>query len=315
MKPQVSVIVPVYNAERWLNRCVDSILAQTFINFELLLVDDGSTDSSGAICDEYAKHDSRVRVFHKPNGGVSSARNLGLDNACGEWISFVDADDWIENDSLKQMFNMATDECLYIVIANYYEDNDGRSVYMSQNVGEASKENLISSMFKHLLLGVGFTKFIKFRIIKENNLRFNEKISYCEDFILCCQIFMLNPRVGFLNAAYYHYDCTNYNSLTRNYTMKTFNERKKSLDYLVEMDDKTIIPYISAWVLEIKAEAMYHKVTSWNNIKSWRPLKLSDAINAINKYPFSKRLRVKTARYEFFGEQITDFIFRFYKMR
>ena len=94
--PKITVIVPVYNTEKYLRRCVDSILAQTFTDFELLLIDDGSTDGSGAICDEYAKKDSRVRVFHKEIGGVSSARNLGLDKAYGEWISFVDSDDWID---------------------------------------------------------------------------------------------------------------------------------------------------------------------------------------------------------------------------
>ena len=93
--PQISVIVPVYNAEKYLRRCVDSILAQTFTNFELLLIDDGSKDKSGEICDEYARKDNRVKVFHKENGGVSSARNVGLDNAQGEWICFCDADDWM----------------------------------------------------------------------------------------------------------------------------------------------------------------------------------------------------------------------------
>lgn len=91
--PLVSVIVPVYNAEKYLNRCVDSILSQTMTDFELLLIDDGSKDDSGRICDEYAEKDARVRAFHKPNGGVSSARNLGLNNARGNWIAYVDADD------------------------------------------------------------------------------------------------------------------------------------------------------------------------------------------------------------------------------
>ena len=92
--PKISVIIPVYNAESTLRRCVDSVLAQTFTDFECLLIDDGSKDRSGAICDEYAARDSRIRAFHKENGGVSSARNLGLDNATGEWIAFVDSDDW-----------------------------------------------------------------------------------------------------------------------------------------------------------------------------------------------------------------------------
>ena len=99
--PTISVIVPVYNAEQYLPRCIESVLAQTFVDWEMLLIDDGSTDASGSICDEYAAKDERIRVFHKENGGVSSARNLGLDNAQGEWITFVDSDDYIEENYLK----------------------------------------------------------------------------------------------------------------------------------------------------------------------------------------------------------------------
>lgn len=90
----VSIIVPVYNAEKYLSRCVDSILSQTMKDFELLLIDDGSQDESGRICDEYSEKDARVRVFHKPNGGVSSARNLGIDHAKGKYIIFIDSDDY-----------------------------------------------------------------------------------------------------------------------------------------------------------------------------------------------------------------------------
>jgi glycosyltransferase involved in cell wall biosynthesis len=90
--PTISVIVPVYNVEQYLCKCLDSILNQIFTDFELLLIDDGSPDKSGQICDEYAHKDSRIRVFHKENGGVSSARNLGLDNANGKWVTFIDSD-------------------------------------------------------------------------------------------------------------------------------------------------------------------------------------------------------------------------------
>ena len=93
--PKVSVIVPVYNIEKLLQRCIDSILAQTFTDFELLIIDDGSKDKSGEICDEYAEKDARIRVFHKQNGGVSSTRNLGRDEAKGKYIAFVDSDDFI----------------------------------------------------------------------------------------------------------------------------------------------------------------------------------------------------------------------------
>ena len=104
MKPQISVIVPVYNVEQYLKRCVDSILAQTFTDFELILVDDGSPDNCGVICDEYARRDHRVRVIHKENGGLSDARNAALDVMQGRYVFFVDSDDWISNDALESTY-------------------------------------------------------------------------------------------------------------------------------------------------------------------------------------------------------------------
>ena len=105
VNPKVSVIVPVYKAELYLPRCVGSILSQTFSDFELLLIDDGSPDCSGRICDEYAEKDSRIRVFHKENGGVASARQMGLDNAKGEYTIHVDPDDWVEPNMLEILNN------------------------------------------------------------------------------------------------------------------------------------------------------------------------------------------------------------------
>ena len=115
--PKISIIVPIYKTEQYLQRCIDSILAQTFTNFELLLIEDGSPDNSGKICDKYALIDSRIKVYHKENGGVSSARNLGLDHATGEWITFCDSDDWVNKDWLELfILNSNTD----MVIQSYY---------------------------------------------------------------------------------------------------------------------------------------------------------------------------------------------------
>ena len=101
--PKISVIVPVYNVEQFLPRCINSILAQTFTDFEVLLINDGSADNSGRICDEYAKKDNRIRLFHKGNGGVSSARNIGLKNVKGELICFIDSDDYLDKKFLQRM--------------------------------------------------------------------------------------------------------------------------------------------------------------------------------------------------------------------
>ena len=119
--PKISIIVPVYNVEKYLRKCVDSILNQTFKDFELILVDDGSIDTSGKICDEYNLKDNRIKVIHKENGGLSSARNAGLDIAQGEYIGFVDSDDWIELDMYEELYKICkeNDTDVGIVGINY----------------------------------------------------------------------------------------------------------------------------------------------------------------------------------------------------
>lgn len=122
----VSVIVPVYNVQQYLPKCVDSILAQTYANLEIILVEDGTKDDSGLICDDYARQDSRIRVIHKPNGGLSSARNAGLDIARGEYIVFADSDDWLEPDAYESMLSLAQQENVKLVCAGRY-DADGET--------------------------------------------------------------------------------------------------------------------------------------------------------------------------------------------
>ena len=118
-KPKISVIVPVYKAEKYLHRCVDSIIAQTFTDWELLLVDDGSPDKSGEICDGYSRHDGRIMVYHKNNGGVSTARQTGIDKAIGDYTIHVDPDDWIEPTMLEELYHKATDNNADMVICDF----------------------------------------------------------------------------------------------------------------------------------------------------------------------------------------------------
>lgn len=121
--PKISVIVPVYNTEKYLHRCIDSILSQTFTDFELLLIDDGSKDKSGAICDEYAEKDSRVKVFHKENGGVSSARNAGLDNMRGGYLTFIDSDDWVDSSYLEDLIEYS---CADLVVSDFVVEGESQ---------------------------------------------------------------------------------------------------------------------------------------------------------------------------------------------
>ena len=159
MQPKISVIVPVYKAEKYLHRCVDSILAQTFTDFELLLINDGSPDNSGVICDEYAQKDNRIRVFHKENGGVSSARNIGLDNAKGEWITFIDSDDYIE----QGYFEIPLDTTADLLIQNYESFNDeNRSViFKKSTVLKQDIQDFINTNIHKEWLRMILSKFFK----------------------------------------------------------------------------------------------------------------------------------------------------------
>ena len=122
----ISIIIPVYNVEKFLPQCIDSILAQTYKDFELILVDDGSPDGSPAICDSYAQRDERVRVIHQKNAGVSAARNNGIEHAKSEWISFVDSDDWVEPSYIED-FHLDEDDADMIVQGlEYYDNRNGQ---------------------------------------------------------------------------------------------------------------------------------------------------------------------------------------------
>ena len=184
MQPKISVIVPVYKAEECLHRCVDSILSQTFTDFELLLVNDGSSDNSGAICDEYAEKDNRVRVFHKENGGVSSARNLGLDNARGEWITFCDADDYVTPDWLMA-YSDAMQENTDLAIQGYHIIDSDRNIvkHLPSQKGNSieDKQKLIVSLMCQGVYGYLWVKLFKRQLIEENNIRFDIKSTFRED--------------------------------------------------------------------------------------------------------------------------------------
>lgn len=185
--PKVSIIVPVYKAEAYLHRCVDSILAQTFTDFELLLIDDGSPDKSGEICDEYAQKDKRIRVFHKNNGGVSSARNFGLNNACGDWTTFVDSDDFLDISSLKIMYELTNryDSDLYCF---KYRISNGFDIVLSKydlqksTICNMSKDSMIKKILTYQTNCGPCAKLFRTEKLKKH--KFDETLRIGEDLLL-----------------------------------------------------------------------------------------------------------------------------------
>lgn len=227
INPKISVIVPVYKAEHYLARCVDTLLAQTFDDFEVILVDDGSPDNSGAICDEYALKDKRVRVIHQPNAGVSMARQKGLDNARGEYVIHADPDDWVEPDMLKELYAKAKEEDADMVICDFYGHYGGKVVYERQQPSSLDHNTVLCDLFKHLH-GSCCNKLVRRVCFLKFDIHFSEGVSFCEDLLINSTLLRHNIKVAYLQNAFYHYDCCiNSNSLVRKNTSATFEKDKR----------------------------------------------------------------------------------------
>ena len=214
MDPKISIIIPVYNSENTLQRCLDSVLAQTFTDFECLLINDGSKDRSGDICDEYARKDSRVKVFHKENGGVSSARNVGLENAIGEWVTFCDSDDDVTATWLENYLPISSDSVLVVQGLKLIDNNVFRLCKGIPNRYSISEGLHELDSFK----SVGYTpvKIFNMSIINKYNIRFDTEYKYREDelFVLQYSVFCETMEIK---------DVVNYNYYVPNWAVK-YNE-------------------------------------------------------------------------------------------
>lgn len=210
MNPKVSVIIPIYNAEKYLRRCIESVLKQDFEDFELLLVDDGSKDLSGHICDEYAKQDERIRVIHKENSGVSDSRNLAISLARGEYLQFMDSDDWITPDATGLLVRSAMENACDLVIADFYRVIGERLAHKGdiRDEGVMSREEFALQMMEKpadFYYGVLWNKLYRRDIIQNNGLSMDKDISWCEDFIFNMEYIRHVKKVYALRVPVYYY--------------------------------------------------------------------------------------------------------------
>lgn len=232
ISPKVSIIVPVYKAEAYLHRCVDSLLAQTFTEFEILLVDDGSPDNSGVICDEYARKDSRVRVFHKKNGGVSSARQCGIDNALGEYTIHADPDDWVDYNMLEELYAKAKKDDADMVICDFYEEFQERQIYQKQQPSQLNNKTVFRELFQHLHCSC-WNKLIKRDCYNKYNVYFPKEMNLWEDGYVMYNLTLKDIRISYLPKAFYHYDnFTNEHSIVRKPTVRTLQSMKYLISFL-----------------------------------------------------------------------------------
>ena len=208
---KVSVIIPVYNTKKYLRKCVDSVLAQTYDNLEIILVNDGSTDDSGALCDEIAKGFNNIMVIHKENGGLSDARNAGIAVATGEYTCFLDSDDWMDEDcieeALSEMQSSGSDVVVWGYHTDFYDENErvtrSRDVIPAQLVSSNGIDENIDVDKLIGLCGYAWNKLYKTEIIK--NLEFAKGISLVEDILFNAEVMTEKVKVSFINKAFIHY--------------------------------------------------------------------------------------------------------------
>lgn len=216
---KISIIVPVYNVEKYLQNCINSILNQTFQAFELILVNDGSTDNSRKICEKYAEKDSRIILINKKNGGLSSARNAGIKIAKGEYISFIDPDDCISKSYFNILFEKAENNNCDIIVSGFKTVPNNIEAIPSYKLNEVLNgiDFILSSENIHSKNDLCFVwrYLYKLDLIKQNNILFNEKIFIGEDVVFNLEVLAISKRVMAISDILYYYTINNYNSLTK----------------------------------------------------------------------------------------------------
>lgn len=215
MKPAISIIIPAYNAEKSFIRCLDSISGQTFHNFEVLIIDDGSQDATGRIADDYASRDSRFSVLHKKNGGVAAARQDGIERVRGEFTLFVDSDDYILPDMLQRMYQSAIQKGADLVICDFNLIRNEKVEYWNQQPPSMTWEHLLGAMFYLCPL---WNKLIRTSCFREPGIRFVEGINAGEDHLFILKVLACNQQIkaAYVGEAFYQYDLTQNNTSITN---------------------------------------------------------------------------------------------------
>ncbi len=262
-----SIIVPVYNVEKYLNECIDSILAQTFEDFELILVDDGSTDTSSDICEQYAKNDTRVKVIHKQNGGQSSARNLGIKNAVGNYAIFLDSDDFISDKNFFFDLNKKIKNDTDIVVFRYHKyysnhvddcgislkdlDTSDKSIFLKQLV---SRDAFFCSCW---------SKCTKMSILKENNIVFDENLC-CEDMDWYYNVVSHAQNFEVIDKPYVNYRQRE-NSVTSTFKRKSFVDYIFTIDKWQKQFEEIRIPLLKETMLSSLAKLYCNLLISYSS--------------------------------------------------
>lgn len=202
--PKVTIVVCIWNVEKTIHKAVDAILAQTYKNLEVILMDDESPDRCPQICEEYARKDSRVITLHKKDEGLAMARNFAMARATGEYITFFDPDDWVEFDCIENMVKKIIEDHADMVICDYYHNDQYRQTYAKQSPTSLDHWSVLEDITTGRLFGYCWNKLLRFDVIKSKGVSF-PKGFYCDDQYVMCSLLKDNIKVAYLPKAFYHY--------------------------------------------------------------------------------------------------------------
>lgn len=229
----VSIIVPVYNVEKYLERCVNSILTQSYSNIQIILVDDGSPDHCPEMCDEFVNLDKRVQVIHKSNGGLASARNAGLDVATGDYVCFIDSDDWVENNYVAEMLTGEKQLSKDVVVCSFYIDYINDKICVPLKFEENKVYDFINirdgiiALEKADMFNSVWNKLYRRSILETENLRFFINSEPAEDLLFNVNYFKFIENMELISTPLYHYVRQDETSMTNKYIVDLFNKSKK----------------------------------------------------------------------------------------
>ena len=275
----VSIIVPVYKAEKYIHQCIDSLLAQTYSNIEVILVDDGSPDNCGKICDEYAAKDCRVKVIHQQNGGVSVARQTGIDHATGEYSIHADPDDWVELNMIEELVAKAVADNADMVICDFYRESKYGNNYDSQNTGnDLTASAVLREILYQRLHGACWNKLVKRSRIE--GIGFTpEDLCILEDELYNIRILARKIKVSYLPKAFYHYRVENEHSLCNTISEKSFKSKVKAVSEIESFCLATVAEINPHDFIPIKKTVLYDALRAkrFNDLQQLYP-ELKDAM-------------------------------------
>ena len=255
----ISVIIPVYNVEPYLRKCLDSVVNQTYKDLEILIIDDGSTDGSGAVCDEYADADERIRVFHTENRGLSCARNLGLDEAKGEWIGFVDSDDWIEPDMYEVLIDRALETGADVVECGVYREYPDKAIENRKKSFMFADVGAVHALLRGENFNTVWNKLWRYKSLEA--IRFPEGIVY-EDIATTYKVLYYSECVCTIPVSKYHHS-QRQGSISKTSSLKSFADNwvsnKERYEFLKEIIDDEEKRKILEWcaLAAVRTQVLY----------------------------------------------------------